>query len=201
MLPSASSINNSGHLTKEFRQALIQVIYDALRFKLKPLVILAAQKAEKYELRGTSDEDQEEDSSPVEVAHRSERPRREGQGGRAPRIEPVNNDLAGLKMLELLPTRQEPHEDKIQYLKRVWPRFKCNDCSEAAKRLWIGKVTGIRIDCKDTAQAHYDRIVVRVEVDAEEELIRESRDALDRSQTLASVYHEIKCPWTEERDF
>jgi len=62
----------------------------------------------------------------------------------------------------------------------------------AVKRLWIGKVTGIHIDCKDTAQAHYDRIVVRVEVDAEEELIRESRDALDRSQTLASVYHEIK---------
>jgi len=133
------------------------VIYDAHRFKLKPLVILAAQKAEKYELRGTSDEDQEDDSGPLEVTHRSERSRREGQGGRATRIEPVNNDLAGLKMLELLATRQEPHEDKIQYLKQVWPRLKCNDCSEAAKRLWIGKVTGIHIDCKDTAQAHYDR--------------------------------------------
>jgi len=76
MLPSASSINNSGHFTKEFRQALVQVIYDALRFKLKPLVIQAAQKAMKYEQRGTSDEDQEEDPGPSEVTQRSERTRK-----------------------------------------------------------------------------------------------------------------------------
>jgi len=172
MLPSASSINNGAHLTKEFRQALIQVIYDALRFKLKPMVIQAAQKAMEYEQRGTSDEDQEEDPGPSEVTQRPKRSLKEGHSIPATRVEPVNNDLAGLKMLDLLATRPEPHEDKIQYLKRVWPRLKSNDCSEAAKRLWIGKVTGIHIDCNDTAQAHYDRIVVTVEVDEEEELMR-----------------------------
>jgi len=117
MLPSASSINNSGYLTKEFRQALIQVIYDALRFKLKPMVIQAAQKAMRYEQQGTSDEDQEEDPGPSDVTQRPRRTLKEGHRIPAVILEPVSTDLAGLKMLELLATRQEPHEDKIQYLK------------------------------------------------------------------------------------
>jgi len=117
MLPSASSINNSGHFTKEFRQALIQVIYDAFRFKLKPLVIQAAQQAVRRENQGTSDEDQEETPGPSAVIPRSKRALKAGQSVPATRVDPTNTALAGLKMLDLMAPGKEPGEDKIQYLK------------------------------------------------------------------------------------
>jgi len=79
-------------------------------------------------------------------------------------VEPANTDLEGLKILNLV---------------------------VSSLHLWLGKVMSEAVDCNDSALAHYNRMVVTIKVDEEEELIQRSKDALEQGQTLASIWHQI----------
>jgi len=55
------------------------------------------------------------------------------------------------------------------------------------------------VDCNDTALAQYNRMVVSIEVDEEEELIQQSREALEQGQTLPSIWHQINSKIAPQR--
>jgi len=211
MMPSASSIMYFGNFTNNFKDALIQGLYDALRYRLKPVVVQAAYRAIRQGRRATSDEDQEEGPEPpgmdpckhqsLQEECRPADPSDSKEVGVSTIVgEPANTDLEGLKILNLVVSTREPAEDRVKYLKRVWPQVRNNNsCNDAAKRLWLGKVMSEAVDCSDTALAHYSRMVVSIEVDEEEELIQQSKEALEQGQTLASIWHQVNSKIATQR--
>ena len=153
MMPSIATLIDYSTLTKHFRNTVVQVVYDALRNKIKPVAIRAAKKQIRKETDHSPDEDsdpepeppilisEEREVSPPKVSHYPP----QMTMAEAPTSHPLGtiNHLQGLQLLNLAVPEQGPNEDRMRYLKRVWVKVKNNHvCREAAKRLWLGKVTG-----------------------------------------------------------
>ena len=67
MMPSVATLIAHDGLTKNFRNTLVQVVYDALRYKLKPIAIKAAKK-------GIAKETKERYNSPEQTSSEPDDP-------------------------------------------------------------------------------------------------------------------------------